>query len=48
VIGVDGRSIRGQGVTFTAHAWVEISGAPLRMTDVVEGEIVRIRARDED
>jgi Transglutaminase-like superfamily len=48
VIGVDGRSVRGQAVAFSAHAWVEVSGTPLRPTDVIEGEIVRIRAREED
>jgi hypothetical protein len=48
VIGVDGSSMRGHSVAFSAHAWVEISGAPLRSTDVIPGEIVRIRARDGD
>jgi hypothetical protein len=48
VIGVDGSSMRGQGVTFLAHAWVEISGRPLRSSDVIAGEIVRVRAFDKD
>lgn len=48
VIGVDERSVRGHAVAFSAHAWVEISGAPLRSTDVIPGEIVRMRATDGD
>lgn len=48
VIGVDSGSGGGHGAAFTAHAWVEISGAPLRASDVIAGEIVRIRAHDDD
>jgi hypothetical protein len=48
VIGVHDSSMRGHGAAFTAHAWVEISGAPMRADDVIGGEIVRIRARDND
>ena len=48
VIGVDARSLAGQRVSFTAHAWVESQGVPLRPDDVIAGEIVRIRARDAD
>jgi hypothetical protein len=48
VIGVDGGTMRGQGVTFLAHAWVEVSGTPLRPSDVIPGEIVRIRPQDQD
>ena len=45
VIGVDSSSLSPR-VPFTAHAWVELNGAPLRKDDVREGEIVRFRIRD--
>ena len=48
VIGVDAGSVRGRGAAFSAHAWVETHGIPLRPDDVIAGEIVRIRARDDD
>ena len=48
VIAVDASSLCGHGAAFAAHAWVESHGAPLRPTDVIAGEIVRIRPTDED
>ncbi len=48
VIAVDARSLGGHGAAFTAHAWVESHGVPLRSDDVIAGEIVRIRARGQD
>jgi len=48
VIGVDAGSLTGQGASFTAHAWVELRGLPLRPNDVIAGEIVRIRARHDN
>lgn len=48
VIAVDASSFAGHGAAFTAHAWVESHGHPLRSSDIIAGEIVRIRATDED
>jgi hypothetical protein len=48
VIAVDASSLTGHGAAFTAHAWVESHGNPLRPSDIVAGEIVRIRPTRED
>src|SRR5882724_5664976 len=45
VIGVDSSSLT-RSVPFTAHAWVELNGAPLRVEDLRDGEITRFRMNE--
>lgn len=42
VIGVDARSLPARA-PFTAHAWVDLNGTPLREEDARPGEIVRFK-----